>query len=105
MALELTEHNEDGLITVTAHGEVDLNSSPQLRDAILDAVQTCSTGVQVNLHHVAYMDSSGVATLVEGLQATTKNKHSFSLISPSESVLKVLQLARLDSVFTIEGTA
>lgn len=105
MALEITHNTEGGLVTVTAAGEVDLNTSPELRDAILDAVQTCSSGVAVNLAEVIYMDSSGVATLVEGLQATTKNGHSFALTTPSDSVYKVLKLARLDSVFTIEQGA
>jgi anti-anti-sigma regulatory factor len=46
------------------------------------------------------MDSSGVATLVEGLQAAG-GASSFLLLAPSQSVMKVLQLSRLDSVFSI----
>ena len=48
------------------------------------------------------MDSSGVATLVEGLRATSGTDASFVLVTPSHAVMKVLQLSRLDSVFDIE---
>ena len=100
MALDLSQVEQDGHCIVMAKGEIDLYSSPQLREAILKAAKATKGKVGVNLHEVAYMDSSGVATLVEGLQAAG-GADSFLLVAPSQSVLKVLQLSRLDSVFTI----
>jgi anti-sigma B factor antagonist len=47
------------------------------------------------------MDSSGVATLVEGLKACA-DKKKFILVNPSEPVMKVLKLARLDGLFRIQ---
>ena len=105
MAMEL-EINEAGeRCVIKAKGEVDLYSSPALRDAILGAIPKAAQGVSVDLSEVVYMDSSGVATLVEGLKATGKKSKTFSLLTPSTSVMKVLQLSRLDSVFTIEEGA
>jgi anti-sigma B factor antagonist len=100
MALELSQTEHDGNYVVHAKGEIDLYSSPQLREAILKACKAKKQKVAIDLRDVAYMDSSGVATLVEGLQAAG-GAGAFSLVSPSQSVLKVLQLSRLDSVFTI----
>lgn len=100
MALDLSQAEQDGHSIVLAKGEIDLYSSPQLRDAILKACKASKGKVGVNLSEVAYMDSSGVATLVEGLQAAG-GPASFLLVAPSQSVMKVLQLSRLDSVFTI----
>lgn len=100
MALELSQVEQGNHCIVMAKGEIDLYSSPQLRDAILKACKAGQDKVGVNLSEVAYMDSSGVATLVEGLQASG-GADSFLLVAPSQSVLKVLQLSRLDSVFTI----
>jgi anti-sigma B factor antagonist len=100
MALELSQVEQGNHCIVMAKGEIDLYSSPQLRDAILKACKAGKDKVGVNLSEVAYMDSSGVATLVEGLQASG-GADSFLLVAPSQSVLKVLQLSRLDSVFTI----
>lgn len=103
MALELNQVEQNGHCVVMARGEIDLYSSPQLREAILKACKATKGKVGVNLGEVAYMDSSGVATLVEGLQAAG-GADSFVLLAPSPSVLKVLQLSRLDSVFSIVET-
>lgn len=100
MALELKQVEHDDCCVVEARGEIDLYSSPQLREAILKACKAKKQRVGINLSEVTYMDSSGVATLVEGLQASG-GAASFLLVAPSHSVLKVLQLSRLDSVFTI----
>ena len=55
----------------------------------------------MDLSQVKYMDSSGVATLVEGLQNSKKLGQGFVLMSPVGSVLGVIKLARLDKVFRI----
>ena len=101
MALTLKELDQDGRVIVKVQGEIDLYSSPQLREALLNAIPNAGELLAVDLCEVAYMDSSGVATLVEGLQAMGKAKKPFVLLAPSQAVLKVLQLSRLDSVFDI----
>ncbi len=103
MALTVTVFQRGDIRVVRVQGEVDLNSSPQLRAAILTGVGE-STGIGVDLSDIQYMDSSGVATLVEGFKACTAKKLSFLLLSPSLPVMKVLKLARLDSLFRIEDT-
>ena len=55
----------------------------------------------VDLSGVSYMDSSGIASLVETFQRARAASLEFSLVRVSEQVLKVLMLARLDKVFTI----
>ena len=100
MALELKQVEQGDNCIVEAKGEIDLYSSPQLREAILKACKAKKQKVGINLREVAYMDSSGVATLVEGLQAAG-GAGGFALVAPSQSVLKVLQLSRHDSVFPI----
>lgn len=89
------------MVVIAAAGEVDLSSSPQLREAILKSVPNAGGTLAVDLSGVSYMDSSGVATLVEGLKSIGAKKAAFCLLAPSGSVLKVLQLSRLDSVFDI----
>lgn len=105
MSLELTSSDDGGNVVIVAKGEVDLGSAPKLREAIMKAVKGAKDQVAVDLAGVAYMDSSGVATLVEGLKACREPGKAFLLRSPSQPVLKVLQLSRLDSVFTIKESA
>ncbi len=104
MAMDLDVVDQDGNVVLAAKGEVDLYSSPQMREALLKAIPKAASAVGVDLSEVVYMDSSGVATLVEGLKATEKGGKTFCLVAPSQSVMKVLQLSRLDTVFTIKET-
>ncbi len=83
-------------------GEVDLFSSPKMRSAIMQAINTKGVAqVAVNLGGVKYIDSSGVATLVEGLQLARSRKCRFLLFGLQEGAKEVLELARLDKIFDI----
>jgi anti-sigma B factor antagonist len=81
-------------------GEVDLSWSQQVRAAILDALQR-QPAVGVELSQVSYIDSSGIAALVEGFQTARGSGRRFVLVATSKAVLAVLQLARLDRVFVL----
>jgi anti-sigma B factor antagonist len=91
--------NLDDYTLVRVRGEVDLSWSQQVRDAILAALG--SGGVGVELAAVTYIDSSGIAALVEGFQTARGKGLRFGLIASSKQVLAVLQLARLDKVFPL----
>ncbi len=96
IALEPTQ------IRVVVEGEVDLSWSSEIRDCILQALRE-KKPVKVDLHGVSYIDSSGIAALVEGLQQARKEGIPFLLHRPSRPVCSVLELARLDKVFEVEG--
>ena len=97
-----TEHNDDGSVLLV-EGDIDLYSSPKLRKAMLELVPKAAGAVGIHLGGVTYMDSSGVATLVEGLRSAKDHKKDFVLLQPSSAVMKVLELARLDSVFEVRS--
>lgn len=105
MPLDIQVEQVPPTVNVYVRGEVDLYSSPDLRNALLKAVAQARDGVIVHLEGVVYMDSSGVATLVEGLKANADQSQSFVLKNPSQAVSKVLALSRLDRVFQIERDA
>jgi anti-sigma B factor antagonist len=89
-----------GYALVRVRGEVDLSWSQQVRDAILAALGS-DDGVGVELAQVTYIDSSGIAALVEGFQRARNTGRRFGLIAASRQVMAVLQLARLDKVFPL----
>ena len=91
---------ERGSHIVTLSGEIDLENSPKARQILLDAVGR-GKRVLVDLASVTYMDSSGIASLVEVFQRAKKNGAGFALLCVNPAVLRVLNLARLDKVFTI----
>lgn len=93
-----SKHGVFGVLDV--HGEVDLSWSQELRGAVLKALQQ-HDALAVRLAKVDYIDSSGIAALVEGFQQARTKQQPFILLTPSPSVRAVLELARLDRVFQI----
>ncbi len=91
----------DSLTTVFISGEVDLANSAEVRKTILAALKT-TPEVKVDLSAVEYIDSSGIAAMVEGLQFANSNGRKFSLTNLSSHVRSILELARLDQVFDID---
>jgi len=87
-------------VLVRLKGEVDLSWSQQVRKQILDALGV-SSSVGVELSQVSYIDSSGIAALVEGFQNARSKGSKFGLVAASSPVMSVLQLARLDKVFPL----
>ncbi len=57
--------------------------------------------VVIDLSGVTMIDSSGVACLLEAFQSARHQGKGFTLASVDETVLRVLKLARLDTVFEI----
>lgn len=98
MVYPITEHLAYSVMHLS--GEVDLNESPNVRNQILKIISK-KNPLLVDLSKVEYIDSSGVACLVEGLQTSRAQGTDFALIGVSDAVMQVLQLARLDSVFTL----
>ena len=88
---------------VRLRGEVDLSWSQQVRKMILQALDD-SQQVGVELSQVSYIDSSGIAALVEGFQNAREKGSKFALVAASKAVMAVLQLARLDRVFPMFPT-
>jgi len=100
MQKNCTTDTEGEYRVVRLGGEVDLSWSQTVRRAVLDALAE-SSKVAVNLAGVSYIDSSGIAALVEGFQQARSRGQSFVLVECSPQVLAVLKLARLDKVFAL----
>ena len=99
----IEQESIDGCSVIRLRGEVDLSWSQQVRDAVLGALGN-SARVGVELSEVSYIDSSGIAALVEGFQHARSKGKGFALVAVSDAVRAVLELARLDRVFPIVAT-
>ena len=98
MTIEVRDVNGTSVVALT--GDVDLQTSPAVRQKLLACLET-SKRLVADLGAVSYIDSSGVASLVEAFQVSRKKGAYFALASVSPAAMRVLSLARLDKVFTI----
>lgn len=99
--MEVRSDFANGSVVVAVEGEVDLYSSPKLRHEIVHWAEKKTPSVIVDLGAVTYMDSSGIATLVEGLQLTKKYGGKIGIARPDPSIQRVLRFAHLDKIFSI----
>ena len=98
--MNLETHEMNGTVVVSLAGEVDLQHSPSVRKQLMELMFD-RRDVLVNMEAVEYIDSSGIASLVEAYQMARRNATRFVLVAVSQPALRVLQLARLDKVFTL----
>jgi anti-sigma B factor antagonist len=86
-------------------GDIDLANSPAMRKVLLGEIKDKHTPkVLLNLKNVRYIDSSGIASLVEGLKAARDAGARLILYGLSPSVREVLELSRLQKIFEIYDT-
>ncbi|MGB0747429.1 MAG: STAS domain-containing protein [Magnetospiraceae bacterium] len=99
-----TQTTRSGAALIVAfEGDVDLDTSRAAREALLTAVKE-SPLVVVDLSAVPYIDSSGIASLIEAFQKARAEKQTLVLAAVNDKALRALKLARLDKVFTIVDT-
>lgn len=94
---------QGGTTIVALKGEIDLDNSPQVRSILLESVGE-KRGVLVEMSSVSYIDSSGIASLVEAFQSARRGSTPFALVAVSDAAMRVLELARLDRVFAIHAS-
>ncbi len=91
---------ERGTTIVDVVGQIDLGNSPALRKTLLESLKGTDR-VAVNLIAVKYIDSSGIASLLEVLKEARQSKKRLVLFGLTAAVSQVLQLTRLTGVFEI----
>ena len=101
--MNFTIEEEHGYLVLRFTGEVDINCHPHARDVILDCLKQ-GNNTAIDLSAVTYIDSSGIASLVESFQLAKENDLKFGLVDISDKVLSVLQLAHLDKAFPTYGS-
>jgi anti-anti-sigma factor len=99
--IAITTSREGDATVIAPAGDIDLGRSPTLRTYLKEAQRAKPKRLIVDLAQVEYMDSSGVATLVEALQISRKHDTSMVLCNIQDKVRSIFEIARLDSVFQI----
>ena len=94
----------EGVKVCYAEGDIDINSSPQVKKAFDKLIQTKSEKVLINLQKVSYIDSSGLATLVEILKNFKNFGGKLKLCNLSNKVKSLFEITKLEKLFDIMGT-
>ena len=100
--MQIAARSATGGTILDITGDIDLAHSPAVRKALLSEIKEKKTPkVFLNLEKVRYIDSSGIASLVEGLKASRDQGSRLILYGLSKSVREVMELSRLQKIFEI----
>ena len=100
--MQISARHLDKITIFDISGDIDLATSPELRKPLLRELRELRTPrVVLNLKAVRYIDSSGVASLVEGLKASRDVGSRFIMFGLNTTVREVLQLSKLVKIFEI----
>jgi anti-sigma B factor antagonist len=82
-------------------GEIDLHVSPRISASLGAMIEEKPKHLVVDLSQVTYIDSSGLAVLIEAMQNVAVYGGKFALTGLQENVRPIFEIARLDQVFRI----
>lgn len=99
--IEIKVERRSDAVVVRPVGDVDLNRSPALREQLKAVADKKTRRMIVDLSEVPYMDSSGVATLVEAMQLARRGGYTLLLCGLQDRVRSIFEIARLDTVFQV----
>lgn len=103
-SVQVERSNVGDVLVMNVSGEVDLVTSPALREQVLAALETPGQKVLVSLHGVTHLDSSGMATLVEALQKAKQSGGRLVLTDLDDHVRTLFRITHLDELFQIAAT-
>jgi anti-sigma B factor antagonist len=84
-------------------GDVDLGTSPELRRTLFGLLDVAPK-LAVNLQALRYIDSSGIATLIEVLKDAQRLQKQFVLFGLSPAVEDVFRLTHVNRIFQVFQT-
>jgi len=99
-----TERRDRGDVAVLAlHGDLDLNTAPSLRLALIEAIDARER-VVVDLEGVDFIDSAGLGVLLGGRERARGADRELVLVATGRTVLRVLELTGLTRVFELHAS-
>jgi anti-sigma B factor antagonist len=89
-----------GVVEIIPHGEIDLETAPELRGAVDAAFAADQPNqIRVDLRHVAFVDSVGISALVGGYHTAKVRGAQLTVTEPSEFVYKQLYISGVVGLF------
>ena len=102
--LEVRAEREPGATILRLRGEIDLRTSPRLRNTLLNLIDEKPRRIILDLSEVSHVDSSGVGTMVELKRRAMRYQSPVVLVGLQERVRSLFEITRLDQFFDITDT-
>jgi anti-sigma B factor antagonist len=99
------EHStENDLTVVTVHGEIDVFTSPGLRETLLDLIDGGALHLLIDLGDVTFLDSTGLGVLVGAYHRLRARSGTMAFACATDRVQRVFRVTQLSKIFTLYPT-
>lgn len=102
--MQWSESEDDGCKILKLGGEIDLQHSPELRAILLGKAKARCPALLIDFSDVSYIDSSGLATLIEYRREAGLFSGKFAIAGLTERVRTIFDLVRLNEILSIHPT-
>lgn len=99
--MSVKTESKNGIIVCRVEGEIDINSSPDFKKAFDKLISGKTPRIVINLSKVTYVDSSGLATLVEIFKNMKSYGGKMRLASLSPKIRSLFEITKLEKLFEI----
>lgn len=99
--MPMKTETKNGLIVCYIEGEIDINTSPAVKKSFDKLIGSKTPKIIVNLSKVTYVDSSGLATLVEILKNMRSYGGRLRLSDMSSKIKSLFEITKLEKLFDI----
>ncbi|MDP2922519.1 MAG: STAS domain-containing protein [Candidatus Omnitrophota bacterium] len=93
--------SNNGVTICNLAGEININSSPKIKKVLTKLIAKKTTKITIDLSRVTYIDSSGLAMLIEMLKNTKLSGGSLELSSLTPRIKNIFEIKKLDRLFDI----
>ncbi len=101
MSFELNVEQGDQL-TVHCRGDLDINSSPELKARVLDAYRKEDKDIVFDFSQLHYLDSTGLGALISIFKNAREKGHTITIRHAKANVKKLFVITELDRQFQLE---
>lgn len=102
--MKIKEEIINDVFICAIEGEIDINTSPLLRKTFDKIIKGNEKKVLVDFSGVSYIDSSGLATLIEMFQRLQKIGGKIRFSNMTEKVKNIFEITKIDKLFAIFST-
>jgi len=92
----IEEQRENNVTILKLEGELDVYTSPKLKEKIMTLIKTERPFVVLDLKGLSYMDSTGLGVMGAGLKRFRENGGNIVLVSPQKIIQKILEITNMD---------
>jgi anti-sigma B factor antagonist len=101
---EATEEVVRGAWVITIVGELDIATSPRVRELLSDAARDEDRPLVIDLTGCEFVDSTGLATLLHGAKPAQNGESNVALVCVGGEVRKLLELTAIDRTIPVYET-